>query len=207
MPLRHNTSPTSIIIFPGRYITLSLPFQQDTMTIQSYINEATAMIEKFETFLSLMEENWPEAYKDMMQSLPLIDKIQSINEEKRSKVMAEYGLQTSDFGLLTALRRTPAPHLLMPTQIMDYMLISSGGLTKALYRLEQKALISRSPSSEDGRVKLVQLTAKGKQVIEDIAVKAQESHRLMNASFSEQEKNQLDKLLKKLLNTIETPGN
>ncbi|MCT8987627.1 MarR family winged helix-turn-helix transcriptional regulator [Shewanella phaeophyticola] len=186
---------------------MSLPFQQDTMTIQSYINEATAMIEKFETFLSLMEENWPEAYKDMMQSLPLIDKIQSINEEKRSKVMAEYGLQTSDFGLLTALRRTPAPHLLMPTQIMDYMLISSGGLTKALYRLEQKALISRSPSSEDGRVKLVQLTAKGKQVIEDIAVKAQESHRLMNASFSEQEKNQLDKLLKKLLNTIETPRN
>ncbi|MDD8059075.1 MarR family winged helix-turn-helix transcriptional regulator [Shewanella metallivivens] len=207
MPFGHNTSPTIFIIFPGRYISLRLSFWQDIIASQSYTDEATTMIEKFETFLSLMKENWPEAYEDMIPSLPLIDKIQSINEEKRSKTMAEYGLQTSDFGLLTALRRTPAPHLLMPTQIMDYMLISSGGLTKALYRLEQKALISRSPSSEDGRVKRVQLTAKGKQVIEEIVVKAQESHRLMNASFSEQEKNQLDMLLRKLLNTLEAPGN
>ncbi|NOI67132.1 MarR family transcriptional regulator [Vibrio sp. 99-8-1] len=161
------------------------------------------MIEKFETFLSLMEENWPEAYEDMMPSLPLIDKIHSINESLRSKVMAEYGLQTSDFGLLTALRRTPAPHLLMPTQIMDYMLISSGGLTKALYRLEEKELISRSPSSDDGRIKLVQLTEKGKEIIEEIVIKAQQSHRLMKADFSVQEAKQLDRLLTKLLTTVE----
>lgn len=207
MPFRHNTSPTIVITFPERYISLKLSFWQDIIIIQSYTDKVTTMIEKFETFLSLMKKNWPEAYENMMPSLPLIDKIQSINEIKRSKVMAEYGLQTSDFGLLTALRRTPAPHLLMPTQIMDYMLISSGGLTKALYRLEQKALISRSPSSEDGRIKRVQLTEKGKMVIEEIVVKVQEIHRLMNANFSEQEKNQLDILLRKLLNTIETHGN
>lgn len=160
------------------------------------------MIEKFENFLSLMEDNWPEAYAHMMPSLPLIDKIHSINEAQRSKVMAEYGLLASDFGLLTALRRTPPPHLLMPTQIMDYMLISSGGLTKALYRLEEKKLISRSVSLDDGRIKLVQLTVEGKMVIEKIVVKVLENHRLLKVNFSKKEAKQLDMLLVKLLTTI-----
>lgn len=161
------------------------------------------MIEKFDTFLALMKKNWPEAYEEMMPTLPLIDKIQSINETRRAEVMTKYGLLSSDFGLLTALRRSPAPHLLTPTQIMDYMLISSGGLTKALYRLEQKALITRKASPEDGRVKLVQLTDRGKVVIEEIVIKAQVSHKLMSATFSEQETKQLEKLLIKLLETME----
>ncbi|WED23677.1 MarR family transcriptional regulator [Vibrio sp. JC009] len=164
-------------------------------------------IEKFETFLSLMEENWPEAYKEMATVLPRIDKIQSVNETRRSKIMTEYGLQGADFGLLTALRRSPPPHLLKPTQIMDYMLISSGGLTKALYRLENKELVSRSASAEDGRIKLVQLTEKGKATIEEIVVKVQENHRILRNTFSSEEEQLLDSLLAKLLNALEQHEN
>ena len=161
-------------------------------------------MEKFNTFLSLMEENWPEAYEGIAPSLPLIDKIQSINYARLTQIMAEYGLQSSDFGILTALRRSAAPYLLTPTQLMDHMLFSSGGLTKALYRLEDKEMISRSASPEDGRIKLVQLTAKGKTVIEEVVVKVQESHRIMKATFSDEEVKQLDSLLLKLLNALDS---
>ncbi|WP_375749779.1 MarR family winged helix-turn-helix transcriptional regulator [Vibrio sp. HN007] len=160
-------------------------------------------IEKFETFLSQMEENWSEAYENMTPAMPRIDKIQSINDITRSKVMAEYGLLGADFGLLAALRRTPEPHLLKPTEIMDYMLISSGGLTKALYRLEKKELISRSASPEDGRIKLVKLTLNGKKVIEDVMDKVHSDHKTITEALSKDELVQLDILLSKLLSKME----
>jgi DNA-binding MarR family transcriptional regulator len=161
-------------------------------------------IEKFDTFLSLMEKNWPDAYQTMAPSMPRIDKIQSINAVRRSKIMAEYGLQGSDFGLLTALRRSPAPYLLTPTQLMAHMLISSGGLTKTLHRLETKAMIARKESPDDGRIKLVQLTAKGKRVIEEVVTKEQANHKILCTIFSRQEADQLDALLSRLLNALET---
>lgn len=159
--------------------------------------------EKFEHFLALMEENWPQAYENMLHSLPCIDKIQSINEATRVKVMAEYGLQSSDFGLLTALRRSPPPYLLTPTQLMNHMLISSGGLTKALYRLEAKGMISRKDSMDDGRVKLVQLNDEGKEVIEGAMTKIRLTYKVLNEVFSDQEKKQLDSLLIRLLGEME----
>ena len=159
-------------------------------------------IEKFETFLSLMEKNWPEAYQGLAPAIPCIDKIQSINEIRRSRLMADYSLQHSDFDLLTALRRSPEPYLLTPTQLLDHMLISSGGLSKALCRLEAKGMISRRPSKEDGRVSSVQLTAKGKTIIEEIVVKVQKNHKILKTTFSAQEQAQLNTLLAKLLDEM-----
>ncbi len=160
-------------------------------------------IEKFDHFLTLMEENWPEAYENMAVAMPCIDKIYSINEAVRTKMMAEYGLQSSDFGLMTALRRSPPPHLLTPTEILDYMLISSGGLTKALYRLEGKGFITRKASLDDGRVKRVQLTDTGKSTIEEIIAKLQKNHQHFYSDFTQQETEQLEGLLAKLLLSLE----
>lgn len=160
-------------------------------------------IAKFETFLTLMRENWPEATKEMIISLPLIDRIQSTNMMLRNKIMMQYQLQLSDFGLLTALRRSPKPHLLTPTQLMEHMLISSGGLTKALYRLENRGMISRKASVEDGRIKLVQLTQKGSTTIEEIVKKELASHQILRDSFTDKETETLNILLTKLVNTME----
>jgi DNA-binding MarR family transcriptional regulator len=47
------------------------------------------------------------------------------------------------------------------------VLITSGGLTKRLDRLEHAALISRHPDPDDRRGTLVRLTTEGREVIDD----------------------------------------
>ncbi|TCS42705.1 MarR family winged helix-turn-helix transcriptional regulator [Reinekea marinisedimentorum] len=158
---------------------------------------------KFENFLSLMKENWSEAHENLLPAFPRIDRISALHNMERAKIMSVYGLQPSDFGLLTALRRSGSPYQLSPTQLRDYMLVSSGGLTKALYRLEEKGMISRSAKEGDGRVKLVALTEKGKASIEEAVNKVQRVHAVLSNEFTEQELAQLDQLLARFLSVIE----
>lgn len=151
-----------------------------------------------------MEENWPQAHDYLMVSFPLIDRIYAHHEAQKAKVMVSYDLLSSDFGLLTALRRSGEPYRLSPTQIREYMLVSSGGLTKALHRLEKKGLIERFDSAQDKRMKFVQLTAAGIALIEEAVVKVQQNHLKVKESFSNQESEQLDSLLRKLLHVLES---
>lgn len=78
------------------------------------------------------------------------------------------------------------------------MLVSSGGLTNLLHRLESCEMISRVDSPDDGRIKLVKLTAKGKQTIEAVVAQVQESNRRVLAHFDAEEIEKLDSLLSKL---------
>ncbi len=158
----------------------------------------------FDTFLNLMEKNWPEAHGALMKSFPLIDRISAIHDGIRSKVLAGYSLQGGDFGILTALRRTGEPYILSPTLLRQYMLVSSGGLTKMLHRLETCGMISRVASVDDGRIKLVQLTELGKQTIENVVIQVQDSNRRVLAHFSPEEVELLDSLLVKLSNHLES---
>src|SRR5262245_2412161 len=48
---------------------------------------------------------------------------------------ATFGLQEGWFDVLAALRRAGRPFELTPTQLMDAMMLSSGGVTKRLDRL------------------------------------------------------------------------
>jgi DNA-binding MarR family transcriptional regulator len=158
---------------------------------------------KFEHFLQKMKENWPEAYRTLMPVFPRLDRISALHNLHQAEIMSGFGLLASDFGLLTALRRSGEPYQLSPTQLREFMLVSSGGMTKALYRLEDKGMVSRTSKSGDARVKLVQLTEKGKATIEAAVKKVQKTHSVLTNEFSREELDQLDQLLARFLNVVE----
>ena len=79
-----------------------------------------------------------------------------------------FELKYGEFDVLATLRRTGAPHCLTPSQLHQSMLLSSGAMTNRLDKLEQKGLIARAHSQEDRRSVKVQLTEKGKNVIEAV---------------------------------------
>ncbi|WED28948.1 MarR family transcriptional regulator [Vibrio sp. DW001] len=156
-------------------------------------------------FISLMKENWPTAFQSLYPLFPRIRRIEEhINADKAS-IMACYGLYSSDFDLLTALRRSnkAAPYELMPTEICEYMLFSSGGLTKVMNRLEKKAFITRVESNHDKRIKMVRLTVEGEQLIEEVVEQFQDLHTTYLDGFKQEDVEQLDFLVRKLLNNIE----
>jgi DNA-binding MarR family transcriptional regulator len=87
-------------------------------------------------------------------------------ESRTSEVLRASGLNYSEFDVLATLRRSGKPYELMPKQLMDAVLITSGAMSALLDRLERKAFITRGLSERDGRVRTAQLTHAGFDLIE-----------------------------------------
>ncbi|MGO1053404.1 MarR family winged helix-turn-helix transcriptional regulator [Crossiella sp. CA198] len=82
------------------------------------------------------------------------------------KTFAAHGLDRPSFDVLATLRRNNPPHRLTPAELMRSSMVTSGAITQRLDRLQARGLITREPSPTDGRVVHVQLTAEGKQLID-----------------------------------------
>lgn len=115
-----------------------------------------------------------------------------------------YQINTSEFDVLVALRNSPPPHVLTPTELQRALLITSGGLTKLLYQLEDRELVTRSVQEHDKRSKLVHLTKSGKKMIEKIIRDMQKIEReMLDSALTQKEQEQLNTLLGKVTKTLE----
>ncbi|WP_129159382.1 MarR family transcriptional regulator [Bosea sp. Tri-44] len=74
---------------------------------------------------------------------------------------AGFGLDRGEFDVISTLRRSGSPYRLTPTEMYALLMISSGGLTHRLDRLEKAGLIRREKSAKDGRSVQVALTDAG----------------------------------------------
>jgi DNA-binding MarR family transcriptional regulator len=117
--------------------------------------------------------------------------------------LQRHGLQPGWFDVLAALRRAGAPYELNPTELIRVTLLSSGGLTKRVDRLEKEGLVERRPDPDDRRGTLVRLTRRGKRIV-DRALAAHLAHeeRLLR-SLSAADRRALDELLGQLLASLE----
>lgn len=104
-------------------------------------------------------------------------------------------LGLTDFGILEVLlHKGPLP----VNTIAEKILLTSGSMTTAIDRLTQKNLVERLDHPTDRRVRLVQLTSEGRQLIEGIFEHHQQALKQATDGLSENEKNQLTTLLKKM---------
>jgi DNA-binding MarR family transcriptional regulator len=82
-------------------------------------------------------------------------------------VAAAYGLShQGDLEALAELYRADAERGLTPTELASAGLLTAGGMTARLHRLERAGLIKRHPNPDDGRGVLVRLTPAGVDVVE-----------------------------------------
>jgi DNA-binding MarR family transcriptional regulator len=121
--------------------------------------------------------------------------------ESRPRIEANFkrhGLDSGEFDVLATLRRAGAPYTLRPTELFTALMISSGGLTARLDRLEDAGLIRRRASEDDARSLLVELTQAGKKKIEAAFRADMELENRMVSGLSESERVDLVRLLRKL---------
>jgi MarR family transcriptional regulator, 2-MHQ and catechol-resistance regulon repressor len=109
--------------------------------------------------------------------------------------IADTGLCLTDFGTLEALLHKGP---LTITEIQGKVLLASGSMTAAVDRLEKRGLIQRGSSPNDRRAKVLHLTAEGKRVVEAAFRGHAATLEQAMEILSEDEKRQLQQLLKKL---------
>ncbi|HEV7372145.1 MarR family transcriptional regulator [Arenibaculum sp.] len=122
------------------------------------------------------------------------------------KVFERHGLDTGDFDVLSTLLRSGPPYRLRPTELFRWLMITSGGLTARVSRLEKRGLVERVPDPADGRSLLVGLSAAGREkaraaIVEDMRTEAE-----LLDGLSAHEQEALAALLRKLASSLEAKG-
>jgi DNA-binding MarR family transcriptional regulator len=125
--------------------------------------------------------------------------------ESYEKAFERYGLNTSDFGVLAPLRRAGEPFELTPTELARHRMITSGGMTAAIDRLEGKGLLVRMPNPSDRRGSLVRLTDAGKTVIDEAMEQHAAAEQRLVAPLGERDRLELERLLRQLLLATDRP--
>ena len=159
--------------------------------------------ETIANMLKKSAENKTEMLSNYSPTILRIHRIHDYLHQDLDLVISKYHLQEADFGVLRTLRREKEPYCLSPTALYHSMLFSSGGLTKVLNRVTNAGLIARIDNPQDKRSKLVILTATGKTLIDEIIQKLDHGELKKMQVLSEQEQQQLNMLLEKLLSVWE----
>lgn len=115
---------------------------------------------------------------------------------------AEHDLQPGEYDVLSALRRAGAPFTLTPGALTDSVMVTAAAMTNRLSRLEDKGLVVRSTDPDNRRSVLVELTDRGRAVIDEVAPLHVAAEGALLATLTTEEVEQLAGLLAKLLHGL-----
>jgi len=105
------------------------------------------------------------------------------------------GMCYSDFAVLECLLHKGS----LPVNVIgDKVSLTSGSITTAVDRLQERGLVERQNSEEDRRAKIVALTSKGKKLIKEAFQQHEVDMERLADSLSKKERAELVKLMKKI---------
>lgn len=148
----------------------------------------------FETIVTRPE------YKQFGLTLPIMLIYRNIFNEAETYFKTTYDLIHSDVDVLTALYFYGK--VLSPTDLYAATVFSSGGMTKILKKLETYGYITRKACPNDKRSTLVFLEKKGEKLVEKCLVDVIEKRKELFQVLTEDEKDNLQKILEKLTYTL-----
>ena len=121
----------------------------------------------------------------------------------QERVYANWGIGRGEFDVLAALRRSGAPYTLAPKALTAALMLTSGGMTGRLDRLERAGLVRRAPDPADRRALRVSLTDAGRRVVEESVEAGLEVQRRILDALPAADQERLGDLLRTLLAAAE----
>ncbi|MFF6779984.1 MarR family transcriptional regulator [Streptomyces sp. NPDC012510] len=119
--------------------------------------------------------------------------------DRMEKAYARYGISRGEFDVLATLRRSGEPYTLSPRQLSATLMLTTGGMTGRLDKLERAGLIRRSPDPHDRRALQVTLTAEGLNLIDQALVAGLAVQTEALSPLNEEQAGQLADLLRLLV--------
>jgi DNA-binding MarR family transcriptional regulator len=119
------------------------------------------------------------------------------------EIYRRHQVDSGEYRVLAALRRSGPKYRLTPTELYRSVLVSSATMTERLDRLERRGLVTRRPAARDRRSVLVELTPRGRAVIDQAHVDMLGTQAALLSGLSPGEQSSLAKLLGKLAAHLE----
>ncbi|MCK8676804.1 MarR family winged helix-turn-helix transcriptional regulator [Streptomyces lichenis] len=119
---------------------------------------------------------------------------------RMEKAYLAHGIGRGEFDVLGTLRRSGEPYTLSPRELSATLMLTTGGMTGRLDKLERAGLLSRSPDPHDRRGLRVTLSERGRELVDEAVGAGLAAQRAaLTSALDEQEAAQLSALLRKLL--------
>ncbi|WP_405567018.1 MarR family transcriptional regulator [Streptomyces phaeochromogenes] len=119
--------------------------------------------------------------------------------DRMEKTYARLGISRGEFDVLATLRRSGAPYALSPRQLSATLMLTTGGMTGRLDKLERAGFLRRSPDPHDRRALQVTLTDKGLTLVDEAVGAGLAVQTEALSSLDEEQADQLADLLRQLL--------
>jgi DNA-binding MarR family transcriptional regulator len=139
------------------------------------------------------------AFRSIIRTFGLLDRVMH-------PYFSRFGISGAQWGVLRTLHRAEVEsglEALRVTELGKRLIIRPPSVTSVVDRLERDGLVKREPAAEDRRVKLVSLTAKGRQLVTQVLeVHGPQIERIL-AGLSREEQSELSRLLGRLHGHLE----
>jgi DNA-binding MarR family transcriptional regulator len=131
-------------------------------------------------------------------------RLQAVLAPRLESVFERFGIRSTDFAILATLVRLAAENVSQRRLASDLGL-SAGTISLRLDRLERHGLAERQPDPDDGRGAVISITPHGRELFDACAPEHLANARELLAGLAEDERDELGRLLGKLLYTLEDP--
>lgn len=159
-----------------------------------------------------IEDAWHRERPDVdVCSVGIISRIWRISrhlERARKERLAEHGTDRVTLDVLAMLRRSGPPFRMTAGELTRHSLISSGGVSQRLEKLERAGLVTRHIHSEDRRRIDVELTSAGVALIDSLFADLMAHEASLLDDLAPWEQEDLRRTLKRLMARFEplAPG-
>ena len=127
-------------------------------------------------------------------------------ENQRREQLAGLGTDRGTMDVLAMLRRSGPPFRRSAGELTRWALITSGGVSQRLEKLERAGLITRHVDTSDRRRVDVELTASGIQLVDSTLTDLMDHDtKVLEEALDEDEQELLRRLLRKFLLSLEPP--
>ncbi|WP_426511595.1 MarR family winged helix-turn-helix transcriptional regulator [Dactylosporangium sp. McL0621] len=147
----------------------------------------------------------PELRTDAMAAFGRIYRLAKVLGDRQEKVYAALGINRGEFDVLATLRRAGEPFQLPPKALSASLMLTTGGMTGRLDRLERAGLVTRSPDPGDRRGLVITLTPHGREVVDEAVVAGLDAQREVFERLPEANRRRLSALLRDLLAAADGP--
>jgi DNA-binding MarR family transcriptional regulator len=144
----------------------------------------------------------PDLNVDAIGITARVARLHTLVAPRQAAVIERFGLRTADFALLASLVRLAGEDV-SQRRLGAELGLSAATVSLRIDRLVGRGLVDRRPDPEDGRGALISITEPGAELFEACVPEHLAASQALVAALSEEEREELGRLLGKLLHSLE----